>query len=74
MTRRIQRRRTRAEMQATGRPQDLTAAEVDELWLVCCASTYGHRFDCPAVAPELRGAGPFGTGEAPTPRTEQEQA
>lgn len=30
------------------------------LWRVCCQSIDEHRFDCGAVEPEKRGAGPLG--------------
>lgn len=68
MTRRAARRRSRAEMEATGQRQDLTAAEIGELWRACCASTDGHRFDCRECAPEKRGRGPFRTVTPATPR------
>lgn len=68
MTRKFTRRRSRAEMESTGQRQDLTAAEIGELWRVCCASTDGHRFDCRESPPEKRGRGPFGPARPETPR------
>lgn len=68
MTRKFKRRRSRAEMKATGQRQDLTAAEIDQRWLPCCASTDSHRFDCRECPPETRGRGPFGPIAPATPR------
>ena len=34
-------------------------AELDEMWLVCCASNQCHRFDCDMAPPSGRGRGPF---------------
>lgn len=50
-----------------GKLSEITAGERDALWLACCASSDGHRFDCGAAEADQRGPGPFGPVRTATP-------
>lgn len=56
------------EKRRPGRHRGDTILSVQRRWHACCASTDGHRFDCPDVPPEQRGLGPFGPLAPATPR------
>lgn len=63
---------TRRNLNATtvdphGLSFELGATARQRLWRVCCQSIDDHRFDCTAIEPEKRGAGPFGPSRLVVP-------